>query len=73
MRIVESSTEQNLRGFTADDLLACVNREIKMRRRVYPRWVSEKRMTETNAFAEITKMEIIAELLASLAAKDRLL
>lgn len=35
-------------------------REVGMRRRVYPRWVRESRMTSAEAAREITIMEAIA-------------
>ncbi len=46
---------------TAAEKLACVEREIKMRKRVYPRWVADGRMTQQKADAEIATMEEIAE------------
>jgi len=36
-------------------------RELKMRRRVYPRWVADKRMTQEQADREIAVMAEIAE------------
>ena len=44
-----------------------------MRRRVYPRWVSENRLTQHNATSEIAKMDAIAAHFAALAEKERLL
>ncbi len=38
------------------ELLACVDREIKMRERVYPRWVEGKRMSQDQANKEIFTM-----------------
>lgn len=35
-------------------------REVKMRRRVYPRWVAEGRMTQADADYQIHVMEAIA-------------
>ncbi len=35
-------------------------REVKMRRRVYPRWVADGRMTQAKADEEIAIMEAIA-------------
>jgi hypothetical protein len=42
--------------------LACARREVSMRRRAYPRWVSEGRngWTQARADAEIAIMEAIA-------------
>jgi hypothetical protein len=33
-------------SITAADKLACAERELKMRKRVYPRWVAEGRMSD---------------------------
>lgn len=46
------------------DQLACVKREISMRRRAYPRWVADGRMTQAKADAEIAAMEAVAATLA---------
>lgn len=58
---------------SAEDKLACVEREVKMRRRVYPRWVENKRMTQAQADREIALMEAIADDYRAEAAKGRLL
>lgn len=39
--------------------IACVEREIAMRERVYPRWVVERRMTQAKADAEIEAMRAV--------------
>lgn len=44
---------------TDDELIACVTREIDMRRRVYPRWVESRRMTQRKADNEIRLMEAV--------------
>jgi hypothetical protein len=46
-------------ALTQDDIMrmvACVEREIEMRKRVYPRWVSDKRMSQSKADEEIRTM-----------------
>jgi len=48
------------------DQIASVNREIGMRRRVYPSWVRQKKMTEGQVDAEIAAMEAVAETLRAL-------
>jgi hypothetical protein len=45
------------------DLLACAEREVRMRDRVYPRWVQIGRMTQAKADHEIACMKEIADLL----------
>lgn len=45
---------------TAAEKLACVTRELNMRRRVYPRWVESGKMTQAKADHEIRVMEAIA-------------
>jgi len=49
------------RLMTEHDKHACAVREAKMRRRVYPRWVAQGRMTQEQAEREIATMEAIAE------------
>lgn len=44
---------------TAADKLACVNRELAMRRNVYPKFVSSGRMSQQKADREIAVMEAI--------------
>lgn len=46
--------------FTLKDKLTAVQREITMRRKVYPRRVGDKRMTQALADREIAVMEEIA-------------
>lgn len=53
--------------------LECVEREITMRRRVYPRWVEAGKMTKAKADAEIRTMEAVAETLRGLCQRERLL
>lgn len=47
-------------AFTPQQKLEAVEREIKMRRRVYPRWCADGRMTQAKADQEIAVMESIA-------------
>jgi hypothetical protein len=46
---------------TAHDKLKCVERELALRRKVYPRWISEGRMTHRDARYELDVMAEIAE------------
>lgn len=39
----------NARTFTEADKLACVERELRMRKQVYPRWVAAGRMKQEKA------------------------
>jgi len=41
--------------------LACIQREIKMRERVYPRWVASGKMSQEKADLELEVMRAIAE------------
>jgi hypothetical protein len=59
--------------FTAADKQKAAEREAKMRRRVYPRWVDANKMTQETADREIAVMEAIACDYAALAEKERLL
>ncbi|MBK6800322.1 MAG: hypothetical protein IPG83_02225 [Novosphingobium sp.] len=47
------------RIFTADEKLAAVRRDLNMRRRVYPRWVSNGKMNQAKADEETAVMEAI--------------
>lgn len=47
-------------AYTHADKRACAEREAKMRRRVYPRWVEQKKMTQAEADREIAIMAAIA-------------
>jgi hypothetical protein len=44
-----------------DDMIACAKRELAMRKRVYPRWVADDRMTQDKADKEIAHMTAILE------------
>jgi hypothetical protein len=48
------------------EMLRCADRELKMRKRVYPRLVERERMTVTEADHEIRLQEQIVELLQKL-------
>ena len=47
--------------------IACVERELRMRHRAYPRWVNDGRMTQAKATAEIAAMEGVLATLRALA------
>lgn len=47
-------------AFTAREKSDAAMREVKQRRRVYPRWVSDGRMTQVFADRQIALMEEIA-------------
>lgn len=61
------------RGYTMRDLQACAERECNLRRRVYANRVLTHRMSQQQADAEINKMQAIAEMLAGMAERERLL
>jgi hypothetical protein len=44
---------------TYDQKRAAIEREIKMRKRVYPRWVEQDRMSQAKADEEIAAMEAV--------------
>jgi hypothetical protein len=48
--------------------IAAAEREVKQRERVYPRWVSDGRMTQAKADHEIAAMKAIVETLRGLPA-----
>jgi len=55
------------------DQIACVTRELGMRRRVYPKWIESGRMKQDEADREIARMEAVLATLQGLAEKERLL
>lgn len=60
-------------GVPLSDQVACVKREIAMRERAYPRWVSGGRMTQQKADQELAAMKAVAESLGKLHTAGRLL
>ncbi|MPR13233.1 hypothetical protein [Microvirga tunisiensis] len=46
--------------FTAEQLAVCAEREVKQRRRAYPHWVEDRRMTQAFADEQVAMMEQIA-------------
>jgi hypothetical protein len=44
---------------TFDDMITCVRRELALRKRVYPKWVVEERMSQAKAQHEIAVMQAI--------------
>lgn len=59
--------------FSNQDKLDCVQREIGKRKHVYPRLVSEGKLSQAKASREIAAMEAIAADYVPLAEKERLL
>lgn len=53
--------------------ISCVEREIKLRQRVYGRLVASDRMSAEKSAAEIATMEAVLLTLRELEAKERLL
>ena len=54
--------------YSLDDQIQCVQREIAMRERVYPKWVSSGRMTERKADHELQCMRAVLATLIKLRA-----
>ena len=46
---------------TPAEKVACIEREIAMRERVYPRWVEQGRMTQSKADSELRIMRAVLE------------
>jgi hypothetical protein len=59
--------------WTAQDKLACIERELRYRLRVYPRRVAEGKMSEQQMRREISIMEAIAADLRGNAERERLI
>lgn len=58
---------------TIEDQIKAVEREISMRRRVYPNWVASKRMSQEKADKEIKNMEAVLETLKEVQKQGQLL
>lgn len=58
---------------TAADKLACAERELKMRQRVYPRWIEAGKLSLGKATHEIAAMEAIVADYRAAMEKARLL
>jgi len=58
---------------TIEDQIKAVEREIGMRRRVYPNWVASKRMSQEKADKEIAAMEAVLETLKQVQKQGQLL
>jgi hypothetical protein len=50
---------------TNGNKLACAQRELAFRQRVYPRWIEQGRYTEVKAALEIAMMEAVVEVIGS--------
>jgi hypothetical protein len=55
--------------YSMDDMIKCATRELAMRRRVYPKWVEQDRMTQDKADWEIECMEAIVNKLCLVASR----
>ena len=53
-----------------NDMVECVKREVKMRERVYPRWVSAGKMTQKKADFELETMRHVLDFLQSYAKEN---
>ena len=67
------SNRMNTFDFSLADKLACVEREYRLRKEFYPRWVQIHRMTQHKADKELELMASIAEDYRKLAGQDLLL
>ena len=47
--------------FTDEQLIECVERELRMRRSVYPKWVGRGTLTKGKAEREIAMMEAVRD------------
>lgn len=57
----------------ASEKLACIRRELTMRKQVYPRWVDQGRMSQAKADQEIRTMTAIERDYAAQVEGERLL
>lgn len=59
--------------FTNAEKLACAEREVKMRRRVYPAWVEKGRLSQKEADHQVACMQSIVDDYRAQVEKERLL
>jgi hypothetical protein len=57
------------RFYSIDDLIKCAIREAGMRKRVYPKWVSDGRMNQVEADWQLECMEAIVQKLKEIAGR----
>ena len=46
-----------------EEMIACVEREIGMRERVYPRWVEQKKLIQATADQDLARMRAVRDFL----------
>ena len=56
---------------TLQEQLECIEREISMRSRTYPRWVAERKLTQTLADKEMARMNAVRSTLLGLIEERR--
>lgn len=61
----------NLLPIDLRDMMACVDRELGLRRSVYPRWVSHGKMTQSRADREIEVMAALRAYLGEQIVKEK--
>ena len=71
--MLTASNRPALRGYSVRELQRCAEREANLRRQVYSNRVLTGRMSQQQANAEIDKMAAIAEMLAEMVERERLL
>jgi len=59
--------------FTAEDKLREIERELKLRRRLYPQWIATGKLDEHDARRQIDILQAIADDYEKQAQKERLL
>jgi len=57
------------RVYSLDDMIKCAIREAGMRKRVYPKWVSDGRMKQEDADWQTERMEAIVQKLKEIAGR----
>lgn len=53
-------------GFTRAELLACIERELRYREHVFPRRITEGKMSQAQATLEVGRMRAVRAVLAQL-------
>jgi hypothetical protein len=71
--MLNAETKPRWRGYTWVQLQRCAERELGLRRKVYPNRVLTHRMSRQQADQEIDMMRVISEVMAEMAEGEKLL
>lgn len=62
-KLSDPITIEDLQAITGPECIACVERELALRKSAFPKWVASGRLKEPKARHEIVTMSVVLELL----------